>query len=100
MLLLEASGENGNDIVPVGDDADVRMIPDRRAAIGVDREHRAGRAYADRVIELARQTDRDIEARGDAASGDADLARPRLPSLVGDLARRRELCIERVEQRL
>ena len=84
----------------LGDDPDVRVLPDRGVGIGVDGEDGSRGAHTDGVVELPRQADGDVEAGRDAAAGDADLARSWLPSLVGDLAGGRQLGAEHVEQRL
>ena len=46
---------------------------DRRVGIGVDREHRARGAHADRVVELAARADADEQPRRDRPPGDPDL---------------------------
>ena len=61
----KGGGEGGDGVAPVGDDADVGGVEDRRVGVGVDREHGAGGAHADRVVELAARADAHEEAGRD-----------------------------------
>ena len=57
-------------------------------------------ARPDDVVELARHADGHVQGRGHAVPGDADLAGPGQPLLVGHLARGAELGPEHLEQRV
>ena len=84
--------------MPVGDHADVGDAEHQRVGIGVDREHGAGDAHADHVIELPTGADRHEQPRRDAATGDADLAGAGEPPGVGDFAGGAELGAQHLER--
>src|SRR5579864_2401013 len=99
---LEPSSDGGHEqwyrVVPVADDADVGRCKDKGVGVAVDRQNLARPSHTDHVVELAREPDRHVEQWADAPPGNAHLPGPGLPTLVGDLARRRELRAEDLEE--
>src|SRR5919108_5193450 len=59
----EGAGQGRQHLLPIADDADVRLAEDRRVRIAVDGEHRPGLADSDHVIGGATDADADVELR-------------------------------------
>src|SRR3954465_14416066 len=73
-MCSQAVDEVGHHLLPVRDQADVAVREDLCGRIGVDRHDGAGPAGTGQVVQVAGQSDGQVDAGSDAASGDADLA--------------------------
>ena len=80
---LRRVGQFGDDCERVADDQQVGKLADRRGAVFVDRDDRAGRTHSDFVLDRAGDADRDVEVRRDRLAGLSDLQAIRHPPRIG-----------------
>lgn len=97
---MHRRSEREQGVSPVGDDADICGVEDRRGWVMIDSQDCSGPAGADQMVEHATDADRDQQPACDAAPGDADLARTGLPALVGYVAGGGQFPAECLQQRV
>src|SRR5829696_8380354 len=98
--LADELGQLRDDLVQVADDAEVRVLEDRRVRVFVDRDDDPGGLHAHLVLDRTGDSARDVELRRDRLAGLADLSRVRVPTGVDHCARRRDGTAERLRQLL